>query len=89
MGVVEMDQPQEAKLVESNSAETTTPKKKRGFAAMDPTLVSEIARKGGRAAHAAGTAHEFTSEKAREAGRLGGKASHAKRKAQLAGGGST
>jgi uncharacterized protein len=52
----------------------------RGFAAMDRKLVSEIARKGGKAAHTAGTAHEFTSEEAREAGRKGGQASHANRR---------
>ncbi len=50
-------------------------KKKRGFAAMDPALVAEIARKGGKAAHEAGTAHQFSSEEAREAGRKGGAAS--------------
>jgi uncharacterized protein len=54
-------------------------KRRRGFAAMDRTLVSEIARKGGKAAHSAGTAHEFTTEEAREAGRKGGRATHAKR----------
>jgi len=48
------------------------PKKKRGFAAMDPALVSEIARKGGRAAHLAGTAHQFTTDEARAAGHKGG-----------------
>jgi general stress protein YciG len=53
----------------------------RGFAAMDRRLVSEIARKGGKAAHAAGTAHEFTTDEARVAGRKGGAASHAKRRA--------
>ena len=52
----------------------------RGFAAMDRKLVSEIARKGGKAAHTAGTAHEFTSDEAREAGRKGGRATHAKRR---------
>lgn len=52
---------------------------RRGFGAMAPELVSEISRKGGKAAHAAGTAHEFTSEKAREAGRKGGIAAHKKR----------
>lgn len=57
----------------------TAPKKKRGFAAMDPKLVSEISRKGGKAAHVKGTAHEFTQNEAREAGRKGGKATHAKR----------
>lgn len=56
------------------------PRKRRGFAAMDPKLVSEIARKGGRAAHEAGTAHEFTTDEARLAGRKGGKASHANRR---------
>jgi general stress protein YciG len=55
-------------------------RKPRGFAAMDRKLVSEIARKGGKAAHAAGTAHEFTGEEARAAGRKGGLASHAKRR---------
>ena len=47
-------------------------KKKRGFAGMDPAKVSEIASKGGVAAHELGRAHEFTSEEAREAGRKGG-----------------
>ncbi|HSY25432.1 MAG TPA: KGG domain-containing protein [Polyangiaceae bacterium] len=60
----------------------TEPKAKRprGFAAMDRKQVSEIARKGGKAAHSAGTAHEFTSEEARVAGRKGGRATHAKRR---------
>lgn len=57
----------------------------RGFAALkergDGLAVSEIARKGGRAAHEAGTAHEFSSEEAREAGRKGGRASAAKKAA--------
>ena len=47
---------------------------KRGFASMDRTKQREIASKGGRAAHAKGTAHEFTSEEARVAGRKGGEA---------------
>jgi general stress protein YciG len=54
----------------------------RGFAAMDRRLVSEIARKGGKAAHSAGKAHEFTSEEARAAGRKGGQATHAKLRRQ-------
>lgn len=49
-------------------------KKRVGFAAMDPAVVSEIARKGGRAAHAKGTGHSWTVEEAREAGRKGGRA---------------
>lgn len=55
------------------------PRTRRGFAAMDPNLVREISRKGGKAAHEAGKAHEFTPEEARAAGRKGGLASHAKR----------
>lgn len=45
---------------------------KRGFAAMSPEKQREIASKGGRAAHQKGTAHEFTPEEARIAGRRGG-----------------
>lgn len=45
---------------------------KRGFAALDPEKQREIARLGGRAAHAQGKAHEFTSEEAKVAGRKGG-----------------
>lgn len=45
---------------------------KRGFASMDLDRQREIARKGGRAAHAKGTAHEFNSDEARAAGRKGG-----------------
>jgi len=48
----------------------------RGFAGMDPQLQRDIASKGGKAAHEKGTAHEFSSDEAREAGRKGGKASH-------------
>jgi general stress protein YciG len=55
------------------------PKQKRGFAVMDPKLVAEYARQGGSAAHAAGTAHVFTREEARRAGRKGGLATHANR----------
>jgi len=51
----------------------------RGFAAMDRTKVSEIASKGGKAAHAAGTAHQFTSDEARQAGKKGGVAPHVRR----------
>ena len=47
---------------------------KRGFASMDSSKQREIASKGGRAAHAKGTAHEFTSDEARVAGRKGGEA---------------
>lgn len=47
-------------------------KQLRGFAVMDAQKQKEIASKGGRAAHAKGTAHEFTPEQARNAGRKGG-----------------
>jgi len=47
-------------------------KSKRGFASMDANRQREIASKGGRAAHAKGTAHEWTSDEARVAGRKGG-----------------
>ncbi|HRN70376.1 MAG TPA: KGG domain-containing protein [Candidatus Woesebacteria bacterium] len=47
---------------------------KRGFASMDEEKQREIASKGGRVAHEKGTAHEFSSEEARKAGRKGGEA---------------
>ncbi len=56
-------------------------KEDRGFASMDRAKQREIASKGGKAAHQKGTAHEWTSEEAREAGRKGGMASHRRRKA--------
>ena len=43
---------------------------------MDRAKQREIASKGGKAAHQKGTAHEWTSEEARDAGRKGGIASH-------------
>ena len=43
-----------------------------GFAGMDSEKQREIARRGGRAAHQKGTAHEFTTDEARAAGRKGG-----------------
>lgn len=49
-----------------------TGKSKRGFASMDPERQREIASKGGRAAHAKGTAHEWSKDEARAAGRKGG-----------------
>ncbi len=61
-------------------------KEDRGFASMDRNKQREIASKGGKAAHQKGTAHEWTSEEAREAGRKGGMASH-RRKQQQQGGG--
>ena len=49
---------------------------------MDRSKQREIASKGGKAAHQKGTAHEWTSEEAREAGRKGGMASHRRRQEQ-------
>ena len=46
----------------------------RGFASMDEEKRSEIASQGGKAAHEKGTAHEFSSEEAKEAGHKGGEA---------------
>ncbi len=46
----------------------------RGFAAMDESKQRQIASKGGKAAHEKGTAHEFTPDEARSAGKKGGEA---------------
>jgi general stress protein YciG len=61
-------------------------KEDRGFASMDRVKQREIASKGGKAAHQKGTAHEWTSEEARDAGRKGGIASHRRRREQQGGG---
>jgi len=53
-------------------SEQKSPPAKRGFAAMDQNQQRQIASKGGQAAHAKGTAHEFDSEEARRAGQKGG-----------------
>ena len=60
-------------------------KEDRGFASMDRVKQREIASKGGKAAHQKGTAHEWTSEEARDAGRKGGIASHQRRREQTGG----
>lgn len=52
------------------------PKCDRGFASLDRKRVQEIGRAGGKAAHAAGTAHEWDKQSAAAAGRKGGKATH-------------
>ena len=54
-------------------------KKRRGFAAMSAEKQREIASLGGKAAHARGTAHEFSPDEARAAGSKGGVAAHRKR----------
>src|SRR3989344_7672236 len=63
--------------------EVSVAKEDRGFASMDRMKQREIASKGGKAAHQKGTAHEWTSEEAREAGRKGGMASWRHRKAMM------
>ena len=68
-----------AAVNEPASANEAARPRPRGFAAMDSERVKEIARKGGLAAHAAGTAHEFSSDEARAAGRKGGTAPHVRR----------
>lgn len=57
-------------------------KDKRGFGSMDKARQRQIASKGGRAAHEKGTAHEFTIEEARAAGKKGGLASQRRRAAR-------
>ena len=54
---------------------TAERKERRGFASMSPDKQRDIARKGGRAAHEKGTAHEWTADEARNAGRKGGQVS--------------
>ena len=56
----------------SGGSTGTSRRSNRGFASMDRSKQKEIASKGGKAAHAKGTAHEFDSGEAREAGRKGG-----------------
>lgn len=60
---------------------------KRGFSSMDPEKQRQIASKGGKAAHQKGTAHEFTREEAREAGRKGGASTRNRRRSQTSEGG--
>ena len=50
-------------------------KARRGFASMSAEKQREIASKGGRAAHAKGTAHAGSPDEARRAGRKGGQVS--------------
>lgn len=55
---------------EQSSTNSVTPAPRlRGFAAMSPEKKKEIASMGGRAAHACGRAHQFSSEEARAAGK--------------------
>jgi hypothetical protein len=62
----------------------TETKKPQGFAALTPERRKEIASLGGKAAHAQGVGHQWTEETARIAGRKGGTARQANRRAQQA-----
>lgn len=73
------DQAVQAENVTPKPAEEAPRPRRRGFAAMDRDRVKQIASKGGRAAHAAGTAHQFSSDEARVAGKKGGEAPHVRR----------
>jgi general stress protein YciG len=57
----------------------------RGFASMDPQKQREIASEGGKAAHASGNAHEFTSEEARRAGSMSHKNDSGSQQSQSSG----
>jgi len=67
----------EALLIETGTkggrAKRGSKRGRQGFASMDRDKQRKIASKGGRAAHRKGTAHEWTSNEARAAGRIGGK----------------
>jgi general stress protein YciG len=63
---------------DNRASSSGKPKARRGFAAMSPELLRELSRRGGVAAHTAGSAHRFTREEAKAAGRKGGLATHAK-----------
>jgi general stress protein YciG len=73
----------------SMSNETSTEKiesRGRGFASMDRARQRQISSQGGKAAHQKGTAHEFDSKEAREAGRKGGMVSGGRRRSRDTGG---
>lgn len=57
------------------------PKRRRGFAGLSAEQRAAVSSLGGKAAHRAGTAHEFDSNEAREAGRKGGMVSGSRRRA--------
>jgi uncharacterized protein len=87
---IEVDQEGAWTMAQSNSAENNNGalpprrdveprRRERGFAVMDPERRRRISSVGGKAAHEKGTAHEFTRDEAREAGRKGGRARAAAR----------
>jgi uncharacterized protein len=64
--------PRQSATKPDEGAPNARSKSNRGFASMDPAKQREIASKGGRAAHEKGTAHQFSANEAREAGKKGG-----------------
>jgi uncharacterized protein len=66
----------------SNETNEKVESRGRGFASMDRTRQREISSQGGKAAHQKGTAHEFDSNEAREAGRKGGMVSGGRRRSR-------
>ena len=71
-------------MTKTKNTDTTaaTDKPKRGFAALEKSRLSEIAKRGGQAAHEQKVAHTWNSDTARAAGKLGGRATHANKKAK-------
>jgi uncharacterized protein len=57
---------------ESRRKQEDAGREPRGFAGMAESKQRQIASRGGKAAHEKGTAHEFTRDEARKAGRKGG-----------------
>lgn len=55
-------------------------KSRKGFASMKPEVRKKIASMGGKASHERGTAHEFTPDEAKKAGRKGGLANRSRSK---------
>lgn len=56
-------------MQDKQTATSFQPQRLRGFAALTPEKKKEIASMGGRAAHASGRAHQFSTEEARAAGK--------------------
>ena len=71
----EFDTEPAVERTEGSNVEAEKRKERRGFASMSREKQREIASKGGRAAHEKGTAHEWTADEARTAGRKGGQVS--------------
>jgi len=58
-------------------------KRRQGFASMDPEKLRQISQKGGHTAQQRGSAHRWTAEEARRAGRKGGRARRHRREADV------